>query len=338
MRILFLSTRQAKPSFRFRVEQFLPHFENAGHQCDVAFLPASNWARLKLYRSFSNYDVVVIQKRLLSSWELAVARRFARRMVYDFDDAIMFNGSGQNDGRRQKRFQRMIGQADHVIAGNAYLAEQASKYSTAVTVIPTCLNTDLFVPREKPRQPADDRLTIGWTGSRSTTRYLNVVLPVLAEFGDSIQLKIIADSIDDVDLSLLGNVAHRFIRWSPENEIAEAATFDIGLMPLPDDPWTRGKCGFKALQYLALGIPAVCSPVGVNTEIVRDGETGLLANSSTEWKTALSKLVESSELRQQLGNQGRTHVEENYSVASQAPRLISLIEAVSQNGATRAAG
>lgn len=338
MRILFLSTRQAKPSFRFRVEQFLPHFEAAGHQCEVAFLPGSNWARLKLYRSFSNYDVVVIQKRLLSSWELAVARRFAQRIVYDFDDAIMFDGSGRDDGRRQKRFRKMIVQTDHVIAGNSYLAKQALKYSAAVTVIPTCLNTDLFIPREKQTQANNKDLTIGWTGSRSTTRYLNDVLPVLAEFGDSIQLKIIADSIDDVDLSLLKDVQHEFIRWSPENEISEAATFDIGLMPLPDDPWTRGKCGFKALQYLALGIPAVCSPVGVNTEIVRHGETGLLADRSTEWKSALSQLIESSELRQQLGKQGRAHVEQNYSVASQAPRLISLLESIGQQTTTRAAG
>jgi hypothetical protein len=172
-------------------------------------------------------------------------------------------------------------------------------------------------------------VTIGWTGSRSTNGYLNHVLPAIKPFGERVRFKMISDTAEGVDWDLLGDVPHQFVCWSPECEIRETATFDIGLMPLPDSPWTRGKCGFKALQYMGLGIPAVVSPVGVNVEIIAHNHNGLLARTFDEWSECLSRLVEDAGLRARLGQAGRRRLEEQYAVNVQAPRLIGLLEELS---------
>lgn len=324
MKILFLSTRRTKPSFRFRVEQFLPHFRARGHICDVAFLANTPLSRLWFYRRLSAYDAVVLQKRLLSRAEVFLVRQRAKRLIYDVDDAVMFNGQGQPEMRRQSRFRATVSAADVVICGNSFLADQAQDYARRIAVIPTCIDSEAFHPRWKSQNAGP--LTIGWTGSRSTNRYLNEILPVIASFGSRVQFRFLSDTSEGVDLQSLGDVSYRFTPWSPEVEITETAAFDIGLMPLPDNPWTRGKCGFKALQYMGLGIPAVCSPVGVNAEIITHEKNGLLAKSPEEWTRALGRLVADSEFREQLGQAGRKRIEEHYAVNAQAPRLVELIE------------
>lgn len=324
MKILFLSTRRAKPSFRFRVEQFLPAIQECGHNCDVAFLTSKPLSRLWLYRRLSAYDVVFLQKRLLSRAELFLVRQRAKRLIYDVDDAVMFNGQGQPEMRRQRRFRATVAAADLVICGNSYLADQARTPARRIEVIPTCIDSETFHPRLKTQNTGP--LTIGWTGSRSTNHYLNDILPVIETLGPRVQFRFLSDTAEGVDLKLLGNVPHQFTPWSPEVEITETASFDIGLMPLPDNPWTRGKCGFKALQYMGLGIPAVCSPVGVNAEIISHEKNGLLPQSPEDWANALEQLVEDREFRKQLGLAGRKRVEEYYAVNAQTPRLIQLIE------------
>jgi glycosyltransferase involved in cell wall biosynthesis len=329
MRILFLSTRQAKPSFRFRVEQFLPWFEEQGHDCELGFLLGQPLSRLWLYRRLSGFDVVLLQKRLLSRGELFLVRRGARRLVYDLDDAVMLNAQGHPDQRRQGRFRAMAQAADLVICGNSYLAEQSRTFAKHVEVVPTTINAEQFHPRRKPARSGP--VTIGWTGSRSTNSYLNEVLPAIASLGDGVRFKFLSDSDAGIDFRLLGNVPCQFVRWSPEVEISETATFDIGLMPLPDNPWTRGKCGFKALQYMGLGIPAVCSPVGVNTEIITHEKNGLLASSPEEWSRCLNRLMEDPDLRDRLGKAGRERIEQHYAAHVQVPRLIQLLEQLCQS-------
>ncbi len=324
MKILFLSTRRAKPSFRFRVEQFLPWFAERGHDCEVSFLAGKPLSRLWLYRRLPLFDLVFVQKRLLSRAELLVVRRRSRRLVYDFDDAVMFNAKGQTEQRRQARFRAMTSAADLVICGNTYLAQQSQSFAKRVEVIPTTINAELYHPRQKPASSGP--LIIGWTGSRSTNCYLNEVLPAIGALGDSVRFKFLSDTQAGVEGNLLRSVPIEFVPWSPEVEISATATFDIGLMPLPDDPWTRGKCGFKALQYMGLGIPAVCSPVGVNAEIITHEKNGLLANSPAEWSECLKRLARDSALRERLGQAGRKRIEQHYAVDIQAPRLISLLE------------
>ncbi len=328
MKLLFLSTRRAKPSFRFRVEQFLPVFAERGHRCDVEFLRGQLLSRWGLYRRLPQYDVVFLQKRLLSRAELFLVRRQARRLVYDVDDAVMFDGQGRPDRRRQSRFRAMAGAADLMICGNSYLAEQSRKFSPRVEIVPTSIDTRKY--QRNSRNTNSEPVVIGWTGSRSTNGYLNAVLPEVAALDGQVCFKFISDTSDGVNLALLGAVPFQFVPWSPDVEIAETATFDIGLMPLPDNPWTRGKCGFKALQYMGLGIAAVCSPVGVNCDIITHNENGLLAASPAQWRDCLARLVRDPDFRSRLGTAGRSHIEQHFAIDIQAPRLVGLLEELNQ--------
>jgi glycosyltransferase involved in cell wall biosynthesis len=326
VKILFVSTRKAKPSFRFRVEQVLPFYRANGHECEVAFLPDSLWSRFQLYRSMKRFDVVFIQKRLLSRPELHFVRRNAKRLIYDLDDAIMFNGQGVSEGKRGTRFRAMVRTADLTICGNQYLAELTSQHTDRWTIIPTPIDADRYQRCSQPELEKPDNITIGWTGSRSTNRYLNGLFPVLSKLSGNVAVKIISDVTDGLDFERLGRVPFTFIPWSPEIEISETATFDIGVMPLPDDLWTRGKCGFKALQYMSLGIPAVCSPVGVNSTIITHGQNGFLANSSDEWFQCLSKLVDESSLRNHIGTAARTRIETAYALAVVGSQFVAAIQ------------
>lgn len=324
MHIAFLSTRSAKPSFRFRVERMLPFFANAGHRCETTFLAPSVWQRLATYRKLSRFDAVFLQKRLLSRPELMFLRRHARTLVYDLDDAVMYHGTGAEDRRGQARFAAMMRAADLVICGNHYLADEASRFTKRVTIVPTGIDVDAYHPRL--RHTDSNHITIGWTGSRSTNPYLNEILPILPKIHAPIAVKVISETMAGIDFSVLGNLPRTFVPWSPENEITEAATFDIGVMPIPENRFTQGKCGFKALQYMALGIPALCSPVGVNRDIIHDGVDGFLPRSRDEWFQAIARLVKDPFLRETIGHAGRRRVEGAYSLTIHGPRLVQTVE------------
>ncbi|MCA9116061.1 MAG: glycosyltransferase family 4 protein, partial [Planctomycetaceae bacterium] len=295
---------------------------------DVEFLPAGLPGRLSLFRRAASYDAVFLQKRLLGSLELSVLRYFARRLVFDLDDAVMYDGSGLPDRRRQNRFRAVVRAADLVICGNSILADEVLAVSQqSPVVIPTAIDADLFHPRMRTASPGPGQpVTIGWTGSRSTARYLGELFPVLARLGSNVRLKVISDSVESLNVEELGPVPLEFIPWSTEVEVSAAATFDIGLMPLPDDPWTRGKCGFKALQYMSLGIPAVCSPVGANCEILDHGQAGFLPATADEWYSVLIRLSDNARLRQTTGQAGRQRIESIYDVRIQAPLLVAAVE------------
>ncbi|MGH7201644.1 MAG: glycosyltransferase [Planctomycetaceae bacterium] len=334
MNILFLSTRQSKPSFRFRVEPMLPFFAARGHRCDVAFLADGAWKRLRLYRRLSRYEAVFVQKRLFSRWELSLIRRAARRLIYDLDDAVMFHADGGRDRRRQRRFHAMAAAADLVICGNQYLADLARRAGGRTVTIPTCIDTERFCSLQSPRAAARG-VTIGWTGSRSTNRYLNELFPVLAAFGRRVELVVMSDAETQLDWPALGDVPWRFVRWSPEVETTVTASFDLGLMPLPDDPWTRGKCGFKALQYMALGRVAVAAAVGVNREIITHGEDGFLCETPGEWRAVIERLLADAELRRRIGLAARNRIETAYSLKVHGPRTVEAVEAASRVSASR---
>ncbi|MCH8829531.1 MAG: hypothetical protein IID45_08145, partial [Planctomycetes bacterium] len=241
MKILFVSTRQAKPSFRFRVEQVLPAYVACGHSCEVEFLPSSLLARYRLYRRMRYFDAVFLQKRLLSRAELFAVRKNAQRLIYDLDDAVMFNAKGVAAGKRQSRFRMMVQSADLTICGNEYLAEQSHRFTNRCTIIPTPIDTDRYCRTAIQSKEPPCPVIVGWTGSRSTNRYFNDLFPLLAKFAGRIEVKILSDVRDGFDFERLGDVPVTFVLWSPDVEITETATFDIGVMPLPDDPWTRGK-------------------------------------------------------------------------------------------------
>jgi glycosyltransferase involved in cell wall biosynthesis len=218
----------------------------------------------------------------------------------------------------------MMRAADLVICGNEYLADEASRLTNRVTIVPTCIDTEAYHPRL--RHTDRNHITVGWTGSRSTNPYLNDILPILPKIHAPIAVKVISETMAEIDFSVLGNLPRTFVPWSTENEIREAATFDIGVMPLPENRFTQGKCGFKALQYMALGIPAICSPVGVNRDIIHDGVDGFLPRGRDEWFQTIARLVKDPFLRETVGHAGRHRVEGGFSLAVHGPRLVHAVE------------
>jgi glycosyltransferase involved in cell wall biosynthesis len=211
--------------------------------------------------------------------------------------------------------------ADLVIAGNRYLKEQTQAWNPRVEVLPTPLDTASYVSR--PVMPERGEVVLGWIGSRGTLKYLYDIAPALEELGrrfPKLKLKIVAD--DFFSLEHLEIVRKP---WSAADELADLHSFDIGLMPLRDDEWTRGKCGFKLLQCMAVGLPVVCSPVGMNTEIVTDGREGFWATTQEEWTEHLSRLIVDAGLRQAMGRQGRQKIEQTYSLAVNAPKLLQYL-------------
>ncbi|HWD09188.1 MAG TPA: glycosyltransferase, partial [Actinomycetota bacterium] len=232
----------------------------------------------------------------------------------------------------------IVARAAMTTAGNEYLASYARRYSSAVQVIPTTVDTDRYRPLpdgSRPRPEGGSGLVrVGWSGSRTTSAHLALIQGALRRMLEELPVELVV--IGDPAFRLSGGSAYadrvRVEPWRAETEIAEVGAFDIGLMPLPDDEWSRGKCGFKALLYMSLGVPPVVAPVGVNTVIVSDGANGLLASTEEDWVGAVGRLVEDAALRRQLGAAARQTVVERYSGQAWAPRFLEVLEAAVAGG------
>jgi glycosyltransferase involved in cell wall biosynthesis len=324
MKILFLANRVEGAGSRYRFLQYIPYLEKQGWSVEARTIPRRFPERMRLFASLGSFDVVFLHRRLFSLIEWHVFRRAAGKVVFDFDDAVMFRDSKR--GRpgsvlRRLKFKRTVRESDRVVAGNAYLEGMALSYNRNVTVIPTSIDMDRYVP--KAGADNDGTVTLGWIGSASTAFYLEQIRGVLDKIymrHPNTRLKIVSDRFCDLDAMPVEKKM-----WSREEEIADLHSFDIGLMPLTDDPWSRGKCGFKLLQYMAVGVPPVCSPVGVNREIVTHGVNGFHAMSESEWLESLGNLIRESGLRRRLGGEARRTVEERYSLDVNAPRLAAAI-------------
>lgn len=324
MRIAFLISRFDAPSSRYRVLQYLPIFKNKGHKSEVFEVPKGFVKRTRLFIKMRNFDVVVLQKKLLSAIDWHLLRKNSHKLIYDFDDAVMFRDSdkkGFESAIRQKRFTRTIKNSDMVVSGNEYLNSFAMKENSNVFVIPTSIDMKRYI--QKPFDSISEHVIIGWIGSGSTLPYLEKMKNVWDAVFDKfphVKLKVIADRFFECQKMPVVKK-----QWKHEEEIDDLHSFDIGIMPLPDDLWTRGKCGFKLLQYMAIGIPAVCSPVGINKEIVSDGVNGYWANAADEWVEKLGILIRDRNLRLQMGDLARKTVINRYSVGVNVKRLIEII-------------
>jgi glycosyltransferase involved in cell wall biosynthesis len=326
LKVLFLVPRLDKASTRYRVLQYLPHLDREGIKYEVVALSRTSRNRLSLARRIRSADTVFIQKKLFSFLDFLWVRNLARRLVYDFDDAVMFKSgpSGKRQQKRQlRRFAVTAEKADLVIAGNRYLQQEALPFNSEVRLLPTVLDMDRYIAREDSRLDTQE-IVLGWIGSRGTLRYLQEIAPALEELGrrwPGLKLKIVADDFFDLtDLRVIKKP------WTDVDEIADLHSFDIGLMPLSDDIWTRGKCGFKLLQCMAVGLPVVCSPVGVNADIVTEGDEGFHAATVEEWVKKLDVLIADEDLRRQMGKRGRTRVAAEYSLAANGPRFVEYLK------------
>jgi glycosyltransferase involved in cell wall biosynthesis len=257
-----------------------------------------------------------------------VERTLARRghpLIYDFDDAIFrLHTSGNNRAaawlKQPGKTATLCRISDRVVVGNSYLAEWASLHNDRVTVVPTSIDTD----RCRPRDPSitNRRVVVGWTGSSTSQTYLEAFAPMLRTLLTTGDLKLRVLSTREPDLP---GVPHEWRRWTPANEDEEIASFDIGIMPMPDEEWAKGKCALKALQYMAAGVATVASGIGANREVIEHGKNGLLASSTEEWLCAIRSLVRDASLRRQLGAAGRCIVEAGYSMRSSAGKLETVI-------------
>lgn len=330
-RILFWVHDPEAPSFRHRLAAHLPALETAGFSCEVETFPRRRYGLRILERRerLREFEALVVAKLKLENVERQLVRRAARRLVYDFDDAIYYakphreGSEPDRSARRVRKFERMCAAADLVMAGNEILASFARPHSRRVAVVATGIDLDRYRVRESF---SAQELRIVWIGLPGNLTYLRLVerpLVQLSQEFSSLKLKIISERPPE------GFAApFEFVPWSRESEAAELAAADIGIMPLSDDDWSRGKGGFKLLQYMAAGIPAVASPVGVNRQIVVENETGFLARGMEDWRACLRMLLADPQLRQRMGRAGRQRVEEKYERSIISRQIVELFRSL----------
>jgi len=324
MKILFLVQGLDVAASRYRVLQYLPYLKEHGVQTTVLSFQKGFLKKLKLFKSVNRYDILFIQRKRFSVLWLKFIRKNARKIVYDFDDSVMYRNSKAakpESNTRVKMFKNMVKISDHVIAGNEYLKGNTTPYTNNVTTIPSPIDMSLY-PQKK--YPEGSNITLGWIGATGSIHYLEKMKPVFEALGtkyEDLKLKIICDTFFDCD-----NIAVEKKLWSAQEEVVDIQSLDIGLMPLMDDPWSHGKCGLKILQCLATGVPVVCSPAGINREIVEDGVHGFWANTQEEWIEKLKILINDPDLRRKMGMAGRKRVIEQYSLKANAPRMLNIFQ------------
>ena len=307
MKLLVLTNNPDRPSFRQRFKSCLDELRNNGFECSVVRFPSGWPARYRLLRSAGAFDAVYLHKKRLNVIEDLCTRRYGRRLIYDFDDAVMYKDSAPDrfSWTRHLGFRRTVRRADVVIAGNEVLAGHARRYNANVCVLPTGLKVDDYTVRQDHRAE-DGTVQLGWIGSASTLGYLAGIAGALEEIGrryPNVVLRIIGDRF----LELKNMPVERRV-WSLDTQASDLAACHVGLAPLPDNRFTRGKCGFKILQYAATGIPFVASGVGVNRIFTDQSGAGYIADGADEWISRIATLVEDENLRSQLGQRGRRYV------------------------------
>ena len=326
-----LGYRLDQPSFRYRMLTLVGALEAAGWTVQLERFPSGRygvrtWERRELLRRSS---VAVLHQIKLSGAEARLFAAYAACRIFDFDDAIYVRkprhlGEAADDSwwRRQK-FAATCRRVDVVAAGNDVLAAAAAPYARRIVTLPTALDASTY---QATSATQDDPPTIAWVGNPENLAYLEILRPALARLAvrhPALRLRVICSQFPDWP-----EVRIEQIQWSPAAEIAALAGSHIGVMPLTDDEWARGKCAFKLLQYMAASLPCVASPVGANTEAVIEGATGFHARDPAEWEHALERLIGSAELRARLGAAGRAYVESRYGMKSYQARYLELFESL----------
>ena len=356
MKVLVLTRYDSMgASSRYRFYQFLPFLEEKDISFKVSYLLSDRYLQ-NLYQgnrlnsfltillaylkrsiallSSNRFDLIWLEKELFP-WFPAflelVLLRLGPPYIVDYDDAIFHNYDqhrfsiiGKLFGNKIKKVMRG---AAAVVAGNRYIADYAREAgANLVETIPTVLDLGKYQQADRKR---NSRFTIGWIGSPSTSRHLRVAESALKEVcpkdpsDRNGAVQVVAIGAQPTDLC---DLPASVIPWSEETEAEDLRSFDVGIMPLPDTEWERGKCGFKLIQYMACGLPVIASPVGVNKEIIDHGVNGFLAGGTEEWIEYVQELRENPDLCLKMGAAGRKKVENEYSLQAAAPRLVKLLQ------------
>jgi len=354
MKILFVVPypQGTAPSQRFRFEHYLQYLEDNDIEYriksflskttwNILYKPGYKWKKITgVLEGFINrfltlflarkYDIVFIHREATPigpAWfEWIITKMLRKKMIYDFDDAIWISAVSKNNRglawlRNVIKVKNICRWATIVVTGNSFLSSFASQFNKKVKIIPTVVNTDVAHSKFQDQQVASP--AIGWTGSFSTLKYLDIVLPVLQELQENYDFTFIVIADKDPKLPLK---KYQFIKWDRETEVEDLLNFHIGLMPLHNDELSKGKCGFKAIQYMSLGIPAVVSPVGVNSEIVDNGVNGFLCATSEDWKKKLEELLLNADLRSKFGLSAREKIIHKYSVYATQKSFLDLFK------------
>ena len=347
------------PSSRYRIFQFLPHLQAHGIDCAVdplfdethfdilSLRPSAIRVMLKIPYVFARFlkrlwnllilggrDVIVVEGQLFP-YLPPLAERLLRwcghRMVIEMDDAIYLTRG------HEKKMSALLAMSNGAIVGNEQLAAYARQFSSQVWIVPTVVDTDRFVPHpaESSKEPAEESITLVWMGLAYNLKYLDVLAPALRALQSRfhLRLRVVCSRPPHI-----AGVNVEFRPWAMEREVTDLQDAAIGVMPLDDTAWTRGKCGLKLLQYMAVGVPAIASPVGVNRDIITTGHDGFLASTVQEWYDCLESLCRQPQLRKEIGLAGRRTVVERYSLAVWGPRLADVYQALVHGGAVPSVG
>lgn len=342
--VLFFTQGRRVPSSRFRVQQIVPRLRDAGWPCTIAaphpsvhgdigwswvhgkrrelLRPLSVISRLFALPHIHNHEIVFIQRPLVRYGTIALEMLVTRwrPSIFDMDDALFHNAFGLEG----IQIRRIVDRVRHVIVGNSYLADFVNR-PEKTTIIPTVVDTDRYQPRPDP----DGQFTIGWTGISSNLRELDLIAKPLARVLAETKGKLLIVA-DRCDVPWLKKLPMEFVRWSPQTEVDALSRVHVGIMPLVDRPYNRGKCGFKLIQYMARGIPVVATPLGANAEIVRDGVDGWHARSPERWVEALIEMARNPERRQRSGIVARERIEQHYSIDAVVPLYLEVLERVAR--------
>jgi glycosyltransferase involved in cell wall biosynthesis len=351
-KILFIAAHRPNrsPSQRYRFEQYFNFLKAQGYEYELSYIIDEKddaifyspgnilnkmWIvvksivkRLGDIQKANSFDIVFVQREAFmlgtSFFEKQLSKTKAK-LVFDFDDSLwLMDTSNANKIwewlKSTKKTSYIISHSHLVFAGNKYLHDYAKQFNANVKIIPTTIDTE-FHKRKQP-YTNNDKICIGWSGSITTIKHFEQAIPALKKikekYGDKVHFKVMGDATYKNDeLNIQG------IPWSNNTEVDVLSSFDIGIMPLPDDEWVKGKCGLKGLSYMAVEVPTIMSDVGVNSEIIEEGVNGYLAKTEQDWIQKLSMLIDSYELRKQMGENARKTVLEKYSTLSQQPHYVS---------------
>ena len=353
LRILFwVPYPKEGQSNRFRVEQYLPYLDAEGIGYSLRPFVSSEFYRIlyqpgrflsKVYFfiksslrriidlfNISRYDLVFVHREAFPFgppfFEMLSAKLFNKSVVYDFDDAIFLGERSVANKfvyflKSPGKVAKIIGLSQQVMVGNNYLKKYAEQFNQNISVIPTPVDTEKYKPLDSSKK---DGIVVGWIGSHSTAEYLLELKDVfqrLKKENSGLVIRLIG--AEKYEEQLPGTECPV---WKLEDEIAELGSFDIGLMPMPDNLWTKGKCAFKLLLYMSMGIPTVCSPVGMNKEVITDGENGCFASTPEEWLEKIQVLISNLDFRKKIGSQGRRTVVEKYDLKLWAPVFVEILK------------
>ena len=322
--ILFISKGETASSTRYRALQYFPFLKKNNWMASHSTISGGLRAIIASLIAAHQADVVVLLRKTFPMPIFWLLRKLSKKLIFDFDDAIFCNSDGSNSHTRMQRFKHTIKNCDYVFAGNGYLAEHAKKFNAAVGIIPTSVDTYKY---SLNYQKGTQALTLVWIGSSSTKKYLVDILPQLEKAAQSIpdlQLNNIADfQLSSCTLKINN------ITWQAETEASELNKADIGIAPMLDNNWTKGKCALKVLQYMASGLPVISSHSGVNAEVIQDQVTGYLMKKNEDWPELIIALQHEKYLLQQMGQHGKLVVNNEFSISAVYQKILAVLTQLS---------